>query len=163
VTVGYKPNGKRITRKVSDPTKTGAKENLKALVREIDDDEAVVGKRYTVANAVTERLEFGLPGRSKDTLEKLRILADTHVIPSLGARDLQNSASNRKILTADDVDRWLAEKAKVLATRTLQDLLSILRRSIHRAQAREKVKRNVALLCECPVGQVGATVEIADS
>jgi len=49
----------------------------------------------------------------------------------------------------------LADKAKSLSTDTLRRLLSILRRSIHRAQARELVRRNVALLCEPPRGRPG--------
>src|SRR5207302_9760976 len=58
-------------------------------------------------------------------------------------------------LSADDVDKWLADRAKTLSTRTLRLILSILRRSITFAQARDKVKRNVAMLCECPTGQQG--------
>lgn len=42
-----------------------------------------------------------------------------------------------------------------MSTDTLRRLLSILRRSIARAQARDKVTRNVALLCEVPKGQGG--------
>jgi integrase len=45
--------------------------------------------------------------------------------------------------------------AKSVSTRTLQDLRSILKRSVARAQARDKVKRNVVLLCELPKGQPG--------
>jgi hypothetical protein len=80
--------------------------------------------------------------------EKLTILANKHVIPSLGARKLRE-------LTAKEGDIWLAEKAKVLSTRTLREVRSIPVRAITRAQAREKVKRNVLLLCELPQGQVG--------
>jgi hypothetical protein len=50
--------------------------------------------------------------------------------------------------SADDVDRWLADKAKTLSTNTLQNLHSILKRSITRAQARDRVKLNVVLLCD---------------
>jgi len=53
------------------------------------------------------------------------------------------------------MDRWLAHKAKALSTDALQILHSILRRSITRAQARDKVKRNVVLLCDVPQGQEG--------
>jgi integrase len=93
-------------------------------------------------------LEFGLTGREASTLETKRILADKHVIPELGARKLRE-------LSADDVDQWLARKAKQVSTRTLQELRSILKRSIARAQARDKVKRNVVLLCELPKGRPG--------
>lgn len=52
-------------------------------------------------------------------------------------------------------NRWLADKAKMLSTDTLNKLYSILKRSVTRAQARDKVKRNVVLLCEIPEGQDG--------
>ena len=61
----------------------------------------------------------------------------------------------RTELTAEEVDRWLADKSATLSTDTLRRLLSILRQSIRRAQARDLVKRNVALLCYLPKGQPG--------
>ena len=72
----------------------------------------------------------------------------THVIPALGPRNLAQ-------LSAEEVDQWLATKAKTLSTDTLHRLLSILRQSIRRAQARDLVKRNVALLCDVPRGTAG--------
>ena len=95
-----------------------------------------------------EWLEFGLSGRDEATVEKCTILANTHVIPALGARRLRD-------LSADDVDRWLADKAKSLSTRTLRETRSVLKRAVTRAQARDKVKRNVVMLCEVPEGQQG--------
>jgi integrase len=77
-----------------------------------------------------------------------RILAEQHVIPALGARKLRE-------LTAEDVDRWLIDKARTLSTRTLLDIRSVLRRAVARAQARDKVKRNVVLLCDVPTGRAG--------
>jgi integrase len=74
--------------------------------------------------------------------------ADTHVIPALGARKLRE-------LSADDIEQWLADKATTLSTRTLQEVRSVLKRAITRAQARDKVKRNVVLLCEVPQGREG--------
>ena len=70
------------------------------------------------------------------------------MIPALGARKLRD-------LSAEDVDHWLAAKARTLSTRTLRDIRSILSRSIARAQARDKVKRNVVLLCDVPAGREG--------
>jgi len=58
-------------------------------------------------------------------------------------------------LTATDVDRWLASKAKTLSTRTLQELYQCLNRSVNRAMARDQVKRNVVALCSIPKGQPG--------
>jgi Phage integrase, N-terminal SAM-like domain len=77
-----------------------------------------------------------MPGRRASTITKYAILANTHIVPALGSRKLRE-------LSADDVDRWLADKAKTLSTDTLHILHSILRRSITRAKARDKVKRNV--------------------
>ena len=73
------------------------------------------------------------------------------------AAERGSAAGARKLveLSAEDVDRWLATKARSLSTRTVQDLKSILRRAITRAQARDKVARNVVLLCETPTGQTG--------
>ena len=148
VTVGHTPAGKRIVKKASGRTKTEALKKLKQIIRDYEDGLLVSSKGYTLADAVRNWLEFGLSGRSSGTVDKCMILASTHIIPALGARKLVD-------LTADDVDRWLADKAKKLSTRTLRELRSILVRAISRAQARDKVKRNVALLCEIPKGKEG--------
>lgn len=148
VTVGYTPEGKRIVRRASGKTKTEAKDKLKEIQRDHDDGLTVATGNYTVADAVRNWLEFGLTGRDVATIENRTILANTHVIPALGARKLRE-------LTADDVDRWLASKAETLSTRTLLDIRSILKRAVSRAQARDKVKRNVVLLCEVPRGKPG--------
>lgn len=148
VTVGYTPDGKRIVRKASDKTKTGALAKLKETLRDHEDGLTGAPHNYTVADAVRDWLAYGLNGRDEATVTKCRILANKHVIPALGARKLRE-------LSAEDVDRWLANEAKTLSTRTLQDIRSILKRSIDRAQARDKVKRNVVLLCQPPKGQPG--------
>jgi len=62
----------------------------------------------------------------------------------------------------------LSRKSKQVSTRTLQELRSILKRAVARAQARDKVKRNVVLLCELPKGRPGRpskslTVEQAEA
>jgi integrase len=88
----------------------------------------------------------GLVGRDPNTVANRTSLARTHVIPGLGKRRLAE-------LTAEEIDSWLADKTKTLSTVTLERLLSILRHSIRRAQARDLVKRNVALLCDLPKGQ----------
>lgn len=148
-TVGYTPTGKRIVRRGSGKTRTEAKTKLREILRDHEEGVRVTGSaHYTVGQAVTDWLAYGLSGRDAKTVETRRILAEQHVIPALGARKLRE-------LTAEDVDRWLAEKACTLSTRTLQDVRSILRRAVARAQARDKVRRNVVLLCELPTGQAG--------
>ncbi|WP_245616900.1 tyrosine-type recombinase/integrase [Amycolatopsis taiwanensis] len=148
-------------RSASRKAKTDAQRELKNMLRDLDDGLPSEDRRYTVGQAVKDFLAYGLPRRSDSTIEKLTILANQHVIPALGARKARE-------LTADDVDKWLAQKAKILSTRTLRDLHSILRRAIARAQKRDKVKRNVALLCEIPEGRQGRpskslTVEQAEA
>jgi hypothetical protein len=152
VTVGYTPAGKRIVKKASGRTKTTALKKLKEIVRDYEDGLLVSSTGHTVADAVRNRLEFGLNGRGSATVDKYTILANKHIIPALGARKLVD-------LTADDVDRWLAGKPKELSTRTLRELRSILVRAVTRAQASDKVKRNVVLLCEIPKGRQGRPSE----
>jgi integrase len=148
VTTGYDGRGKRITRKASGKTKTEAKDKLKELIRDLDDGLALASGNYTVADAVNDWLTYGLNGRAPGTVNKNRIYAQTHVIPALGARRLRD-------LSADDVDRWLVAEAKQLSTDVLRQIRSILRRSVERAQARDKVKRNVVMLCDLPQGRPG--------
>ena len=77
------------------------------------------------------------------------ILARRHLLPALGSRRLAE-------LTADEVDRCLAEESGQLSTDTLAKPLSILRKSIRRAQAHDLVQRKVAPLCEAPRARVDA-------
>ena len=148
VTVGYQPSGKRIVRRGSGRTKTAAQRKLKEIIRDYEDGLVAEGYGYTVADAVRDWLAFGLSGRDSNTVTKCTILANTHIIPALGARKLRD-------LSADDIDKWLADKAKTVSTRTLREVRSVLKRGITRAQARDKVKRNVVLLCDIPQGRTG--------
>jgi integrase len=148
VTIGYTPAGKRIYRSGSGKTKTEAKAKLKEVMRDHEDGVAIAPHDYTVADAVTDWLAYGLNGRSKSTVDKCRNLCNRHVISALGARKLRD-------LSATDVDKWLAGKAKHLSTRTLRDLHACLNRSVTRAMKRDKVKRNVVALCDVPTGRDG--------
>ncbi|MER6758011.1 site-specific integrase [Micromonospora echinofusca] len=148
LTVGYTPAGKRIVRKGSGKTKTEARTKLREKIRDYEDGLAIAEHHYTVTDAVNDWLAYGLNGRSDRTRTKCEILCRTHIIPALGARKLRE-------LHAQDVDRWLADKATTLSTRTLGDLYGCLNRSINRAMARDNVKRNVVALCTIPRGQEG--------
>ena len=148
VTVGYTASGKRIFKRARGRTKSEAQRKLKEIIREYEDGLVIGGHGYTVADAVRDWLAFGLSGRDSNTVTKCTILANTHIIPALGARKLRD-------LSAEDIDKWLADKAQILSTRTLQEVRSVLKRAITRAQARDKVKRNVVLLCEIPQGRTG--------
>lgn len=146
--VGFSADGKRIVKKVSGRTKTEAKNKLKEILRDLDDGHGVQGHKFTVEDAIRDWLEHGLSGRDPKTIASCQFLAQRHVIPGLGRRRLRE-------LTADDVDRWLTKEAQIVSTSTLSKMMSILRRSIQRQMARDRVKRNVALLCELPKGQAG--------
>ena len=148
VTVGYTPAGKRIVRKASGKTKTEAHAKLREKIRDYEDGLAVVHDGLTVADALTDWLSYGLSGQSESTKQNYSILASTHIAADLGARKLRD-------LSATDIDRWLADKAKSLSTRTLRLLHSLLNRAVNRAMARDKVKRNVVALCAVPHGRDG--------
>jgi hypothetical protein len=89
VTVGYSSSGKRIVKKASGTTKTAAQRKLKEIIRDYEDGLAVSPYNYTVAEAVRDWLQFGLNGRDQATIDKNTILANTHVIPAVGARKLR--------------------------------------------------------------------------
>jgi integrase len=146
--LGYGPDGKRSVKRGSGTTKTAAKAKLTEALRDYEDGLAIAPSSYTVANAVTDWLSYGLNGRDQATLATCTVLANTHIIPCLGARKLRD-------LNAQDVEKWLTEKAATLSTRTLQALHSCINRAVKRAMARDKVKRNVVTLCSVPKGQPG--------
>jgi integrase len=146
--LGFGPDGRRIVKRGSGRTKTEAKSKLKQVLRDYEDGLTIAPADYTVAAAVNDWLRYGLSGRDEMTVKTYQHLCCTHLVPSLGARRLRD-------LTADDVDRWLAEKSTRLSTRTLQALHACLNRSVKRAMARDKVKRNVAALCVVAQGRPG--------
>jgi integrase len=146
--LGFDPSGKRIVKRGSGKTKTEAKNKLKEVLRDYEDGLAIAPADYTVERAVNDWLSYGLNGRDPATVKTCTILCRTHIIPALGARKLRD-------LSAEDVDKWLAAKAKTLSTRTLQGLHGCLNRAIKRAMARDKVKRNVVALCSVPKGKEG--------
>jgi integrase len=97
---------------------------------------------------VTDWLVKRLKGRDDKTETANRILAEQHVLPLIGAAKLTE-------LTAEGVEDWLDGLTAKLATRSLQGVHAILKRSIRQAQARDKVLRNVADLVTTPKGQAG--------
>jgi integrase len=148
VTIGYTAAGKRIVRKASGKTKTDALKKLRQNVRDHEDGLAVAPSDYTVEDAVRYWLDNGLNGRSEKTVEMNRWYAHKHLIPAIGKRKLRD-------LSVEDVDKWLGGKATDLSTRSLKILHNILNRSTKNAMARDKVKRNIAELCEVPEGREG--------
>lgn len=148
LTIGYDSRGKRITRKGSGKTKTEAKDKLREILRDRDEGISVANGSYTVGDAVVYWLAYGLSGRAPKTINMYRIYARTHIIPVLGRRKLRE-------LTVEDVEKLLAEKSAIMSTRSLRIIHSILSRSVRKAQAMDKVRRNVVQLCEVPEGCAG--------
>lgn len=147
-TIGYTPEGRRIVKRGSGRSKTEAKKKLKEVLRKLDDGLPIEPNDYTVKDAIDAWFRYGLRGRDADTVTNYRSLAEKHIVPDLGKRKLPK-------LDADDVDTWLERKSKILSTRTLRLLHSILNRAVKFAQARDKVNRNVVSLCEIPQGKKG--------
>lgn len=138
VTVGYSPDGKRIFKRARGRTKTEAQRKLKEIIREYEDGLIIGGYGYTVADAVSDWLAFGLSGRDSNTITKCTILANTHIMPALGARKLRD-------LSADDIDRWLASTAQIVSTRTLREIRSVLKRAI--TLLRPEIRSSATLSC----------------
>jgi integrase len=67
----------------------------------------------------------------------------------------EGKKAEAKTLTADELDRWMDGRAAKLSNRILRLVHQILERAIRHAQARDKVRRNVASLILVPVGQAG--------
>ena len=147
VTVGYRPNGKRIVRKRLRKTKTEVRVALRELLDELADGN-VAPQDYDVAHAVRDWLAKGLKNRDDDTIVKLTFLSEKHIF-----RVERFAATRIARLEVDQMDEWLADRAQYLGNRAMQDLLSIVRRSLDFAIRRRKAKYNVARLCEVPRGQ----------
>ncbi|WP_432249973.1 site-specific integrase [Streptomyces sanyensis] len=147
VSLGFTPAGKRNRPKVSGKTKAEVRRKLRELKRELDSG-IKSSATYTVTQAVNDWLEKGLKGREKSSIDTYRSLAQTHITPYLGAAKIRD-------LDADDLDEWLEDRAKVLATQSLRMIHSILRRSITQGQRRGRVTRNVAELVQVPEGRAG--------
>jgi integrase len=147
ISLGFDAKGKRQRVKRKGKTKAQVKDKLREVV---DNLEAGVRAeaRYTVTDAVNDFLNKGLKGKSTATIDNYRSLATHHLIPHIGTIKLQQ-------LTADQLDEWMDDRAEELSTRSLRLIHQILERAIRQAQARDKIRRNVATLITVPEGKQG--------
>ena len=150
ISLGFDGKGNRQRIKRKGRTKAIVKDKL---IKAVADREAGLKtvEGYTVAQAVQDWLSKGLKGRDEDTLKANRIPAEQHVLPLIGATKLTE-------LTADDIDDWLDGLTTKLATRSLQGVHAILKRSIRQAQARDRILRNVASWSPRPRASQGGPV-----
>src|ERR1700733_15307895 len=105
-------------------TKEIVKDKLRKAVAELEAG-IDTSDSYTVESAVRDWLARGTKGLSAKTINDYKSLADSNLIPFIGAHKL-------KALTADNVDDWLEDRRDHLTTRTMQAIHSILRRATPR-------------------------------
>ena len=147
ISLGFDAAGRRQRVKRKGRTKAQVKDKLREVVEDLAAG-VTAAEGYTVADAIGDFLDQGMKGKSPETVSNYRSLADHHLIPQLGAARL-------KKLTADELDTWMDDRAAELSNRTLRLVHQILERAIRHAQARDKVRRNVASLILVPDGQEG--------
>jgi site-specific recombinase XerD len=148
LSLGFDAAGKRRRIKRKGRTKAQVKDKLREVVDDLESGVTTGDGGYTVEQAVDDFLAHGMKGKAKNTIDGYRSISENHLVPFLGAAKL-------KQLSADDLDRWMDDRAQVLSTRTLRLVLQLLERAIRHAQARDKVRRNVASLIMLPDGQEG--------
>ena len=145
ISLGFKPDGKRVRRTVRGKTKAEVKDNLHKAHAEIN-----AGIRtpatYTIEQCVKDWLES--IERDDHTLATWRSQAGKWIYPEIGATKLKD-------FTAADADRFFGELATSLGKRSLIMIKSTLRRSIRRAQVHNLIGRNVVELIDLPTGQPG--------
>jgi site-specific recombinase XerD len=147
ISLGFDAKGKRQRVKRKGKTKAQVKDKLREVVDDLETGVRTAA-RCTVTDAVNGFLNKGLKGKSTTTIDNYRSLATHHLIPQIGTTKLQQ-------LTADQLDEWIDDRAEELSTRSLRLIHRILERAIRHAQARDKIRRNVASLITIPEGKQG--------
>ena len=147
-TVGYDGRGKKIVRKASGTSQSAALRELAKRVKAYHAGLAVRSEHVRIKQAVEDWLAHGQGDVDGATRERNRIMCETHIIPKLGGRKLQE-------LRPDEVDGWLRDLSDDLATSTLRRLRAILVLVVKRAMRRGLVDRNVVELCDVPRGRAG--------
>jgi integrase len=144
--------GRRVRRKVSGATKTETKDKLAQLLEE-KRKAGTVGRRDITVRWVVDDFLAHPPEewKSDNTLE---VYTDAGTRICDGARGVQGIGGiSLARLTVGDVDRLLYGLAREgYAAKTIRQTLSVLRRSLRRAQRGGLTSRNAAELAELPAG-----------
>lgn len=163
VDLGFDPTGKRVRKTVSSRTQAGAIEKLRVVQEKARAGLPVGDDRLTVQVLVERWLEdVAKPRVAANTYDSYRSLAERHIFPALGARQVTK-------LTPLDVQRFLTHKAseprpvsprrqragvaaegRPLAPRTVQMLRGVLLQAFGRAERWGLVHRNVVRLTDPP-------------
>ena len=146
ISLGYDTDGRRIRRKVSGKTKAIVQARLKALHSDVETG-VRAQPNYTVRRAAEDWLAQGLHGRSPKTIKKNENVL-TPILATIGGIRLRE-------LTADDVRQALAAMALRYSSAAVAMGHNALTRAIRHAEARDLVRRNVAMLVDTPKGQAG--------
>ena len=146
ISLGYDADGRRIRRKVSGKTKAIVQDRLKALHGDVETG-VRAQPNYTVRRAADDWLAQGLHGRSPKTIKKNENVL-TPILATIGGMRLRE-------LTADDVRQALAAMAERYSSAAVAMGHNALTRAIRHAEARDLVRRNVAMLVDTPKGQAG--------
>ena len=148
ITLGRSPEGRRLRRRVSGPTKATVQDALKNLRKELDGGITKAGSgSYTVRRCCEDWLTDGLPGRDPKTVAKNRHVLEP-VLAMIGTVRLRD-------LDVTDVDKALAAMAVSRSSATVAMAHMALTRALTRAQAKNLVLRNVSALTGTPPGRQG--------
>ena len=146
ISLGFDADGRRIRRKVSGKTKAVVQDRLKALHSDVETG-VRAQPNYTVRRAADDWLAQGLHGRSPKTIKKNENVL-TPILATIGGKRLRE-------LAADDVYQALAAMAVRYSSAAVAMGHNALTRVIRHAEARDLVRRNVAMLVDTPKGQAG--------
>ncbi|MFD0851236.1 tyrosine recombinase XerC [Actinomadura adrarensis] len=147
ISLGFHPDGSRNRPKRKGKTEKIVKQKLIKLVEDLE--KGIKSQDgYTVTQCVNDFLDYGLKGRSENTLRIYRSIASNQIIPRIGRIKL-------KQLNAEHVERLLGKLAETHSTETVKRTHNLLARAIRRAERHDFVGRNVAALVDPPEGQTG--------
>jgi integrase len=127
--------------KISDVRK-----ELRKLTTAVDSGDHVDPSKKTVGAWIREWLDAGAPGRRKKkvdqrTLERYEQLMNTHVVPALGDRPLQQ-------LKAAEIDKLYAALEGKIAPRTAHHVHVVLGASLATAERKGEIAKNPMLRVE---------------
>jgi integrase len=144
IDLGRDPQGRRVRRKVSAATKTGAKAQLDALKDE-QRRTGTVGRRDVTVETVVRSLLASRPASWRSPVtERVNERHAQRIIGAIGKRQLAK-------LSVGECEAFLGSLAgEGLSRKTITDTRRILAWAIRRAQRDALVARNVAELAEMP-------------
>jgi integrase len=154
VSLGYDANGKRIKKKVIAKTKTEVIDKLKELHNDLDT--GVTDRTATLKQAIDDWLSEGRDGRSPKTIRRDRNLFYSTTEPDQLRPEFATAGKIKlRELNASHIRQALTTAAKTKSTATVSLIHNCLTRAIRYAEARDLVRRNVAMLVDPVTGQDG--------